>query len=189
MADIYRRMGKRKAELDYLEKAVLESKKHEAAIFVAERLIELQKYPQAVELYKLVMVANDAERHLRVKAAMLAGITADRFFNKKNAGYEFYDVVVKDFEDYLFFVWQAEYLLGHITEEELKKRMARGNEWNAAAAYVIGLARWLRGDLNGAAEAFKECLGKSNPESSVPPEALPQKWAWADLKRIKNQLQ
>ena len=188
LADIYRRLGERKLELDTLEKAVVESNNHEAAVYVAERLIEFQKYPQAVELYKLVMDAHDAERPLRVKAAMLAGITSDRFLNKKNAGHEFYDVVVKDFGDFSFFDLQAKYLLGQITEEEFKYKMDRGDEWEAATAYVIGLARWIRGDLNGAETAFKLCLGKNNLNGSDPPKTLPQKWAWADLKKIRKQL-
>ena len=188
LAGIYRRLGERKLELDTLEKAVLESKNHQAAVFVAERLIEFQKYHHAVELYKLVMNAHDAGRELRVKAAMLAGITSDRFLNKKNAGHEFYDVVIKDFGDFSFFDLQAKFLLGHITEEEFKKRMDKGNEWEAAAAYVIGLARWNRGDLNGAVAAYNLCLAKINLNGYTPPETLPQKWAWADLKKIKKQL-
>jgi tetratricopeptide (TPR) repeat protein len=189
LAGIYRRLGERQLELDTLEKAVLESKNHEAAVSVAERLIELKKYSKAVELYKLVMDAHDAGRELRVKAAMLAGITSSRFISGKKAGHEFYYVVVDDFGEFSFFDLQAKYLLGYITEEEFKKRMARGSEWEAAAAYIIGLARWVRGDLNGAAAAFRVCIGKNNPNGSIPPEKLPQKWAWADLRRIKDQLQ
>ena len=188
LADIYRHRGERKLELDTLEKAVLESNNHEAAVLVAERLIELQKYHQAVKLYKLVMDAHNAEREIRVKAAMLAGITSDRFINKRNAGHEFYDVVVKNFGDFPFFDLQAKYLLGQITEEEFKNRMERGNEWEAAADYVIGLARWIQGDLSGAEAAYYLCLGKNNLNGSTPPETLPQKWAWADLKKVKEQL-
>ena len=66
--------------------------------------------------------------------------------------------------------------------------MERGNEWEAAADYVIGLARWIRGDLNGAEAAYNLCLGKNNLNGSNPPETLPQKWAWADLKKVKEQL-
>ena len=189
LADIYRRRGERDLELKYLEQAVVESKNHEAAMHVAERLIEMGKYPQAVDLYQMVMDAHNVERHLRVKAAMSAGITASRFFSDKKAGDTYYDAVVKDFSDFTFFVLQAKFLRGGITEEELKKRMSRGMEWEAAAAYVIGLAHWVRGDVNGAAAAFRECLERSHADRSIRPEGLPQKWAWVDLQRIQNRSQ
>ena len=186
LAQIYRRQGKRAEELTFLEKAVLESKNAEAAMTVADRLIELGKYPQAVSLYELVMNAHDADRHLRVKAAMTAGITAVRFFKDKGVGKEFFDIVVTDFGEFTFFALQAEFLQGGIPEEEFKKRMARGADWQAAAAYVVGLAHWWRGDLKNAVTAYKECLASINTERSIRPAGLPQKWAWDDLQRIQG---
>jgi len=188
LAEISRGQGRRAEELSFLEKAVLESKDAEAAMVVADRLIELEKYPQAVSLFQLVMNAHDVERHLRVRAAMAAGITAVRFNNDIAVGQQFFGAALTDFGEFRFFALQAEFLRGGISEEELKRRMARGAEWESAAAYVIGLSRWVRGDLEGAAEAYKECLETVKADRAIRPDGLPQKWAWDDLQRIHAQL-
>ena len=189
MAEIYRRQGKSAEELATLEKAVLESKNAEAAMYVADRMIDLGNYPQAISLFKFVMNAHDADRHLRARAAMAAGITAVRFNNDIAIGRQFFDAILTDFGEFRFFALQAEFLRGDISVDELKRRMARGAEWESAAAYVIGLSLRVRGDLKGAAVAYKECLETVKTERAIRPDGLPQKWAWDDLRRIQNQLQ
>ena len=187
LAELYRRQGRRVKERAFLDRAVVESNDSTVYAYVADRLVDLGEHRQAVRIYDRVVSDRGADPHLRVKAALAAGITAVRFFDDKKVGQKFFSIIVKDFKEFSFFSIQAEFLQGVISAAELKIKMARGAEWQAAAAYVAGLSCELRGDLEKATAAYRECLDTIKTEKSVRPNGLPYKWAWDDLRRIQGQ--
>ena len=64
-------------------------------------------------------------------------------------------------------------------EQALRRRMQGKAAWRAAE-YVVRLKRWLQGDLDGAAEAYRRCLQIHHSHAE---EIASQKWAQEDLRR------
>ena len=184
LADIRRRQGNQSEEISLLKQAVLETKHAPTAMLVADRLVDVGQYGDAVYLYRLVSASSDTERYLRVQAAMKVGFTAARFMPDDVDIREYWNSVARDYGDFTFFSLQARFLSGAIDGESFERQMNRNAEWEAAGAYAIGLNHWLNGDITAARVAFERCLGLG-AEKTARPEGIPQEWAWEDLNRLR----
>jgi tetratricopeptide (TPR) repeat protein len=185
MADIRQHQGNIEKEIEYLNRAALEARDSESAIILADRLVEMGNYEYAVGLYDRVMHSRKTNRYLRVQAAMLAGILATRHLKNTEMAQGYWLAVYRKFRDFKFFALQADYMLGVLDENTFRKHMQFSNQWQTAAAYMIGLKNWSNGDLPKAEKEFQRCLDDlSDPEAK--PETIPQKWAWEDLRRIRS---
>jgi hypothetical protein len=151
---------------------------------VADRLVDMGQYDDAVYLYRLVSASSDTERYLRVQATMKAGITAARFMPDEVDIREYWNAVARDYDDFTFFSLQARFLSGSIDGESFERQMNRNAEWRAAVAYAMGLKHWLNGDIVAATDAFERCL-RLGGKKTARPERIPQKWAWEDLNRLR----
>lgn len=183
LAEIYRRRGSVRNELDYLKRAVTATQHHRPAMLLAGRFSELGNHAEAIRLYDSVMRARQVDRAVRVSAGMLAGITTARFLQDADAARPYWQYVINEFNEFKFFALQAEFLNGTLSAETLRRRMGHSSEWQAAAEYVIGLKHWLEKDAAEAERSFRRCL-------EVPPAGRSQKlntsqqWAREDLLRL-----
>ena len=184
LADIRRRQGNQAEEISLLKQAVLETKHAPTAMLVADRLVDVGHYGDAVYLYRLVSASSDTERYLRVQAAMKVGFTASRFMPDDVDLREYWKAVARDYDDFTFFSLQARFLSGAIDGESFERQMNRNAEWEAAGAYAIGLNHWLNGDIIAARAAFERCL-IFDGKKTARPKRIPQKWAWVDLNRLR----
>lgn len=185
LADIRQRQGNIEKEIAYLNKAAFEARDSESAIILADRLVEMGKYEYAVRLYDRVMHSRKTNRYLRVQAAMLAGITATRHLKNAETAHGYWIAVSRKFRDFKFFALQADFMLEILDEKPFRKHMQLSNQWQIAAAYMIGLKNWINGDLAKAEREFQRCLA-DHREPAAKPETIPQKWAWEDLQRIRS---
>ncbi|MGA9234371.1 MAG: tetratricopeptide repeat protein, partial [Desulfobacterales bacterium] len=184
LADIRRRQGNQAEEISLLKQAVLETIHAPTAMLVADRLVDMGQYGDAVYLYRLVSASSDTERYLRVQAAMKTGFTAARFMPDDVDIREYWKAVARDYGDFTFFSLQARFLSGAIDGESFERQMNRNAEWEAAGAYAIGLNHWLNGNTTAARVAFERCL-IFDGKKTARPERIPQKWAWVDLNRLR----
>jgi tetratricopeptide (TPR) repeat protein len=188
LADIRQRQGNIEKEIAYLNRAALEARDSESAILLADRLVEMGNYEYAAGLYDRVVHSRKTNRYLRVQAAMLAGILATRHLINAEMARGYWLAVSRNFRDFKFFAQQADYMLGVLDENTFRKHMQRSNQWQIAAAYMIGLKNWSNGDLPKAEREFQRCLADLR-DSEAKPETIPQKWAWEDLQRIRSEAQ
>jgi tetratricopeptide (TPR) repeat protein len=185
LAQIRRRQGDVAAELEYLRRAVYEVRNAESPLILADRLVDLGYYEDALQSYTHVMRMRDANRYLRVQAAMKAGYTAARYFQNVELATSYWQTVSEAYRDFRFFALQADFLIGALNEAEFMQAMGDASKWKASAFYAVGLRRNLAGDVKGAAAAFKQAL--SGPTRLAgKPEEIPQKWAWEDLQRLEG---
>ena len=184
LADIRRRQGHRAEEIALLKQAVLETKHAPSAMLVADRLVDMGQYGDALYLYRLVSASSDTKRYLRVQAAMKRGFTAARFMPDDVDIREYWKAVARDYDDFTFFSLQARFLSGAIDGGSFERQMNRNAEWRAAGAYAVGLKHWLNGNMVAARVAFERCL-RFDGKKTARPERIPQKWAWEDLNRLR----
>jgi len=185
LAEIRQRQGYINKEIEYLNRAAIEAKDSESAIILADRLVEMGNYEYAAGLYDRVMHSRRTNRYLRVQAAMLAGTLATRHLKNAEMARGYWFAVSRKFRDFKFFAQQADYMLGELDENTFRKRMQRSNQWQVAAAYMIGLKNLFNGDLLKAEREFQRCLTDLH-DWEAKPETIPQKWAWEDLQRIRS---
>lgn len=185
MAQLQRRKGDTRREIEYLKEAVDKTRQHRPALLLADRLTELGNYEEAIGLYDWVMRSRQVDKLVRVTAGMLAGITTARYLNRTAAEKIYWQYILKEFDDYKFFSLQAEYLNGTLTEKEFRLQMGDSPDRQVSAEYVIGLNLWLKGDAASAAQAFERCL-QVDTEIKSRNQYSPLEWAKEDLKRIGN---
>ena len=184
LADIRRRQGNRAEEISLLKQAVLETKHVPTVMLVADRLVDMGQYDDAVYLYRLVSASSDTKRYLRVQAAMKVGFTATSFMPDDVGIRDYWKAVARDYDDFTFFSLQARFLSDSIDGGSFERQMNRNAEWRAAGAYAIGLKHWLNGNIVAARVAFERCL-RLDGKKTAKPESIPQKWAWEDLNRLR----
>ena len=186
MAELQRRKGDTRSEIAYLEDAVTKTQNHRPAMLLADRLIELGNYTDAVELYDRVMGSRQVDKLVRVTAGMLAGITTARFLNNSAHQIIYWQYIVDEFDEFKFFSLQAKFLNGTLSDKEFKLQMGDSPDWKVSAEYVSGLNHWLNGDIVSAAQAFERCLQMGTGLKSSN-QYSPLKWAREDLERIKKE--
>lgn len=185
LADIRQRQGNIDKEIEYLNRAAIEARDSESAIILADRLVEMGNFEYAAGLYDRIMHSRKTNRYLRVQAAMLAGTLATRHLKNAEMARRYWLAVSRKFRDFTFFAQQADYMLGVLDENTFRKHMQRSNQWQIAAAYMIGLKNWFNGDLPKAEREFQRCLADLR-DLEAKPDTIPQKWAWEDLQRIRS---
>ncbi|UCD82062.1 MAG: tetratricopeptide repeat protein, partial [Desulfobacterales bacterium] len=158
MAEVQRRLGNVRAEIEYLKEAVVKTGRYQPAMLLGTRLTELGNYGEAAKLYDFVMRSRQVDELIRVTAAMMAGLTKARFFNDAGGAGIYWNYVVNQFETFKFFSLQAKFLNGTVTEETFRQQMGDSPDRKVSAEYVIGLNHWLHGDVSSAAQAFERCL-------------------------------
>ena len=183
MADLYRARSDIDGELYFLQEALNSAGNLNAGIQLANRFNELGRHQEALELYRILSEDSHPNRIIRLQAAMLAGLTASRFLVDANSAEPFWQMVSDRFKEYTFFSQQAEFMLGRMSEEQFAAGMRRKPEWEATAAYMIGLRALLGHDKKAAMEWFERSLAYEYPVDSDAPYN-PQVWAAEDLKRI-----
>ena len=193
LADIQRLHGKTAEEISFLRRAVAESwgsrNSGSVSMVLAKRLLELENYKGAIELYDHIMRSLQVDRQRRVRAAVFAGITSVRFMKNAGRHSEYWNYIINNFADFNFFLNPALFLANEIDKRTFKERMNQSPEWQASAEYIIGLKHWLNSEVLQAEEAFRRCLTYF-PDSRDSAERMPQKWAeWAreDLERIREE--
>ncbi len=185
MAELQRRKGDTRLELAYLRDAVDKTRSHRPAMLLADRDAELGNYTDAVGLYDRVMRSRQVDKHIRVTAGMLAGITAARLLRRAVDEKIFWQYIINEFGEFKFFSLQAKFLNGTLSEQDFRLQMGDSPDWQVSAEYDIGLSRWLNGDAASAARAFERCLqvaAKIQPRRQY----SPLNWAREDLERIKK---
>lgn len=186
MAKVQHRKGHLTAELDFLKRAVYESKDPHAAISLAARLIELQKFEEALSWYDSVMHSPRVDKTIRAHAAMLAGITVARHFRDKKRASGYWQMVVDKFADASFWGHPANYLTGALSEAVFRRQLKKSQRLWMEDEYIIGLKHWLEGDLISAGKAFEHSLALgSAPSSSV--LNIPRKWIREDLASVRQE--
>ena len=183
MADIHRARSDIDAELYFLQEALNSAGNLNAGMRLASRLNELGKHQEALGLYRILSEDSHPHRIIRLQAAMLAGLTASRFLGDADSAEPFWQIVSDSYKEYTFFSQQAEFMLGRKSEEQFAESMRHKPEWEAAAAYMIGLRAVLTGDKEAAKEWFERSMAIEYPIDSDAPYNL-QVWAAEDLKRI-----
>jgi tetratricopeptide (TPR) repeat protein len=185
MAELQRRKGETRSEIAYLKDAVDKTRSPRPAMLLADRYAELGNYADAVGLYDRIMRSRQVDKHIRVTAGMLAGITAARHFRRAADEKIYWQYIINEFDEFNFFSLQAKFLNGTLSEQDFRLQMGDSPDWRVSAEYVIGLNRWLNGDAASAAQAFERCLqvaAEIQPRSHY----SPLKWAREDLERIKK---
>ena len=74
-------------------------------------------------------------------------------------------------------------MLDRISAEEFSGGMRQSPEWEATAAYMIGLKAWLAGDVESAKTWYERSLAIDYPGDHDAPYR-PQNWAAEDLEKI-----
>ena len=185
MANVQRRLGNTRTEIAYLKEAAVKTQRYQSLMLLANRFAERGDFEDAAASYDYVMRSRQADKLIRVAAAMMTGITRARFFNDAAGAAACWNYVVAQFEEFKFFSLQAKFLNGTLTEEIFRHQMGNSPGWKVAAEYVIGLNHWLHGDAASAAQAFERCLQTDAGKKSSNPYS-PQKWAREDLQRIQE---
>ncbi|MGD8283772.1 MAG: hypothetical protein PVG08_06680 [Desulfobacterales bacterium] len=185
MSDIQRRRGNHKAELAYLKRAVTITGNHRPTIILAERLEALGEHEASLDLYGYIMKSRMVDKAVRVSAAMKAGLIVARHFHNNVSATIYWEYIIEQFLEFRFFVLQAEFFMGALSEESFRKQMGSSSEWRTAAEYVIGLKHWLNGHMSEAVEAYQRCLQIASDQHSDELSAS-QKWAQEDLKHIRE---
>jgi tetratricopeptide (TPR) repeat protein len=181
LADIRRRQGDTAGEVEFLKHAAIYYA--DTAMALADRFSDAGNYEDALRLFDRVMKAHDADRYIRVQAAMMAGILSIRNFRDENMAGVYWNSIVEDFSDFTFFAIQARYLSGMMGDRKFFEKMRTSEKWTASWYYVSGLKRWLDGDVENASVFFRRCLAGISDLANRP-EDIPQKWAWEDLRKI-----
>jgi tetratricopeptide (TPR) repeat protein len=185
MATVQRRRGHLAAELDYLKMAVYESKDPQTALLLAARLIESEKFEEALSWYDTVIHSAQVDKSIRAHAAMLAGITVARQYRDQKRASNYWQMIVDKFADASFWEPPAAYLSGLLPEAKFRAQSKKSQGLQMEAQYIIGLKRWLEGDLISAAKAFEHALAiDSGPKSSK--FNIPQKWIREDLAGVRQ---
>jgi lipopolysaccharide biosynthesis regulator YciM len=185
MAETQRRKGDIAKEIKYYNDAVVKTRQSRPAMLLADRLAELGKYENAVEIYERVMRSRQVDKLIRVTSAMMAGITAARYLNPAVDKKIYWHYVLNEFGEFKFFALQAKFLGGTLSEKDFRLQMGDLPAWKASAEYVIGLNKWLNGDSLSAVQAFERCL-QVDAETKSRNKYSPQKWAQEDLARLKK---
>jgi tetratricopeptide (TPR) repeat protein len=183
MAELQRRKGAVRREIDYLKDAVEKSRSHRSAMLLADRFTAWGNYAEAVELYDRVMRSRQADKLTRVAAGMLAGMTIARYLSPAADEKIYWRYILKEFDEFKFFSLQAKFLNGGLSETEFRKQMGDSPAWQVSAEYVIGLNLWLKGDAASAALAFERCL-QDGAGINARRQYSPLKWAREDLRRL-----
>lgn len=183
LAEIHRARSDINAELYFLKEALNVAGSLNAGMMLANRLNDLERHQEALGLYRILSEESHPNRIIRLQAAMLAGLTASRFLNDSKSAEPFWQIVSDRFKEYTFFSRQAEFMLGRMSEEQFAASMRHKPEWEATAAYMIGLRALLADKKEAAKEWFERSLTFEYPVDSDAPYN-PQVWAAEDLKRI-----
>jgi tetratricopeptide (TPR) repeat protein/4-amino-4-deoxy-L-arabinose transferase-like glycosyltransferase len=184
-AQILHNKGDDRGEVEFLTQATRNTKDPQLALTLAERLVALGRYPEALYWYDTVEGSPQVKKELRAKAAMLAGFTLARFFRDEKGARAHWQRVMRKYGELSFFSGQAEYLLGELNEAALRDQMAHSTAQRVSAEYVIGLKHWLKGDDSGAAAALRRCLSLAG-DDELPEVQMPRQWAREDLERMTN---
>jgi Flp pilus assembly protein TadD len=185
MADVQRRLGNIRSEIDYLKEAAVKTQRYLPLMLLANRFAERGNFEDAAASYDYVMRSRQADKLIRVAAAMMAGLTRARFYKDAAGAAACWNYVVAQFERFKFFSLQAKFLNGTLTEKTFRHQMGNSPDWRVSAEYVVGLNHWLHGDAASAAQAFERCLQTDTGKKSSYPYS-PQKWAREDLQRIQE---
>ena len=98
-------------------------------------------------------------------------------------------MVLRDYKNETFYVLTAAYLTESLGEAKFRNSMETAPESVEKAMdwceYVIGLSKWMDGDMDGAKTAWQDCLDLLHGNTETRPRMLPQKWAWEDLQNLK----
>ena len=152
-------------------------------MLLADRLIAVGDIDQAIQLYDRVVKSRNVDRHMRVQAAMLAGILRARYFTDAKGAFAYWQIVWRQFADFRFFALQAGFLIGQIGEADFIQSMQKDAMWKATAAYTVGLKHLLHGDRQSAVAEFERCLALGG-DAQDSANQLPLKWAKEDLVRL-----
>jgi Tfp pilus assembly protein PilF len=182
-AQILYNQGDDREEIEFLTQATRNTKDPQLALTLAERLVALGRYPEALYWYDTVEGSPRVEKVLRAQAAMLAGFTLARFFRDEKGARAYWQRVRREYGELSFFSRQAEYLLGEMDEAALGGQMAHSMAQRVSAEYVIGLKHWLKGEDSAAAAAWRQCLSLAG-DDEVPENQFLRQWAQEDLRRL-----
>ena len=183
MANLLHRKGQNEAEIAFLKKAVAISANHEPAMLLALRFKEAGSYQEALKLYDRVMTSRKVAKKTRLSAAMQAGMLIARYSDNAGGAAHYWRYVIKEFNEFKFFSFQAAFLVGDLDEASLREQLGNTPVNRAAAEYVIGLRHRITGDTQSAIAAYRRSLQVNiNDQSSY--RDSPQTWAREDLQHL-----
>jgi len=183
LAAIHRARSDVDAELEFLRRAFITAGDFESGIHLAGRLNELGRHRQALQVYRTIADDVRPTDNVRLTAAMLAGLTASRFLARPELAEPFWQMVSGRFREYAFFSRQADFMLDRISAEKFSGSMRQSPEWEATAAYMIGLKALLAGDVDSAKTWYERSLAIDYPVDPDTPNH-PHKWAAEDLAKL-----
>ena len=190
-AEVCAKTGSWLEENDACQKAIEHGAVGEFQLAYGLRLAEKALYAEARQQYEAVANDQAQARFDRARAQMLTGYVLALKLQRLDEARRCWKDVATAYADQTFFADQALFLSGTIDQANYRSRVEELKIPTAAEYYDFnrGVVALLRNDAGQAEKGFRACLerGGISPDATEAPVALPQKWAWEQLRKLRGQ--